>query len=707
MDRALGQLRVGIGSPFAGLAAALLAQRGHLFPWVPVAFGLGIGLYFALPVEPGPGALVAVVAASLGCLAVVRPLGAAFGPLALALALIGAGFGLAALRAQAVAAPVLDFRYYGPIQGRIAEVDRSASDALRLTLDRVVLADMAPEETPARVRVSLQGEQRWLDPVPGTVVILTGHLTAPNGPVEPGDFDFRLSAWFAGLGAVGYTRSPVLVLQPPESGAGLWLAQMRVRLAQAVRDLIPGDAGGLAAAVMTGDRSGLSVPASDAMRDANLYHLVSISGMHMGMLVSFVFGLVRTGVALVPPLALRVSGKKIAAIVALPVAAFYLALAGRDVATERAFVMVAVMLGAVLLDRQALTLRSVAIAALIVMGLRPESLLNPGFQMSFAAVIALVFAFQGLRRLPSTRDSRWRWLIPAGLLVFSSLVAGTATAPFAAAHFNRIAHYGLVANLLAVPVMGMIVMPGAVILALLGPLGLTEPARSMIDWGCRWILAVSERVAAADGAVSTVPAPPPAALPLFAAGMLAVILWQGRGRWMGLVAAAAAFVLWALADRPALLISASGGIVGVMTADGRALSRPEGEGFVARNWIENDGSLQDQASVPGGFEQDGPLARAEVAGLRLLALRGERGLAALEGCGGADILVANVPITGPRPCLVLDPLRLALTGSIAGHATDDGLRLVTVAEVAGSRPWTGSTPTAAALPLIPHAGATQ
>lgn len=681
----------GRGGGLAALALwpgeRLLAQRGHLFPWVPVAFGSGIGLYFLLQQEPGLMTLTCVALAVVVALAAVRPLGAAWGPLALAVALAGTGFLAAAARTHWVAAPVLDFRYYGPVEGRIVEVDRSASDAVRLTLDRVVM-DMPPERTPARVRISLQGDQRWLDPVPGSVVILTAHLTGPNGPVSPGDFDFRLSAWFERLGAVGYTRTPVLLLTRAEGGMGLWIAETRVRLARAILALVPGDAGGLAAAVMTGDRSGLSVPASDAMRDANLYHIVSISGMHMGMLTGIVFGLIRSLVALVPPLALRLPGKKVAALVALPVAAFYLALAGRDVATERAFVMVAVMLGAVLLDRQALSLRSVAMAALVVLALRPESLMNPGFQMSFAAVIALIVAFQALKRLP-LHESRWRWLAPAGLLVFSSLVAGLATAPFAAAHFNRIAHYGLVANLLAVPVMGLAVMPGAVLLAILGPFGVTEPARSLIDYGCRWVLWVSEQVAATQGAVTAVAAPPAAVVPLMTLGALFAMLWQGRGRWLGLVPVAAAFVLWAQARPPDLLVAASGGIAAVATEAGLGLSRAEGEAFVAGNWIENAGLTLAQTDAARGWTVEGAVARAEVAGLRVTLARGKTGLAAITGCDGAVILIATEPVEDPRPCLVLDLERLRMTGAVAAYAEAEGLRLVTAAEVAGSRPWTG------------------
>jgi competence protein ComEC len=334
--------------------------------------------------------------------------------------------------------------------------------------------------------------------------MLTGHLAPPSEPAEPGDFDFRRMAWFESLGAVGWTRTPVLTADAPQGG--LRLHRLRSHQSGWVRARMEGDAGGLAAAVTTGDRSGLSQAATQSLRDSGLYHLVSISGMHMGLLVAFVFTLVRTGIALAPPLALRVPGKKVAALAALPAAAFYLALPGRDVATERAFVMVAVMLGAVLLDRRAVTLRSVAIAALIVLALRPESLVNPGFQMSFAAVTALTFVFGG--PFSGRLAGRWRWATPVLVLVLSSLVAGLATAPYAGAHFNRFAAYGLVANLLAVPAMGLLVMPGAVLLALGGPLGLTQPALLMVELGCRWILVVGEIVAGLDGAAWGVPTRP-------------------------------------------------------------------------------------------------------------------------------------------------------------------------------------------------------
>jgi competence protein ComEC len=345
--------------------------------------------------------------------------------------------------------------------------------------------------------------------------MLTEHLAPPSGPAEPGDFDFRRMAWFERLGAVGYTQTPVLTRALPEGE--LWLARLRTVLSEGLRSRIDGDAGGLAAAVATGDRSGLSVQANQAMRDSGLYHLVSISGTHMGLLVAFVFGLVRTGIAAVPPMALRLNGKKVAALVGLPSAAFYLASAGRDVATERAFIMVAVMLGAVLADRQAITLRSVGIAAFIVLSLRPESLTNPGFQMSFAAVAALSAT---VGQLPDAwrRGGRRRWIAPAALLLGSSLVAGLATGPYAGAHFNRFAAYGLLANLLAAPAMGLLIMPGAVLAAIGSSVGLMQPALPMLELGCRWTLLVAEVVAGLDGAAGGVATPPPFVLPIFTLG---------------------------------------------------------------------------------------------------------------------------------------------------------------------------------------------
>lgn len=665
-------------------------QRGHLFGWVPVCVAIGIGLYFQLPAEPSllAAALLAVGGLAGLALGVWRP--ARIGPVAIGVGLVALGLTWAAVRANSVAAPTLDFRYYGPIEGRVVEIDRSASGAVRLTLDRVVLEDMAPARIPARVRVSLHGDGPHVMPEPGMVVILTGHLSPPPGPVEPGGFDFARMAWFERLGAVGYTRTPVLMLLEPDKGAaGLLLYRWRHDLSAAIRARMPERTGPVAAAITTGDRSAIPEEVMEDLRVSNLAHLLAISGLHMGLLVSVVFGAMRLGFAAVPALALRLPAKKVAAVIALLAGAGYLALSGGAVATERAFVMVAVMLGAVLLDRRALTLRAVAIAALIVLTLRPEALTGPGFQMSFAATTALVAVFGALRGL----EAEWlpRWVRPVFAVLVSSLVAGLATAPIAAAHFNRIPHYGLVANVLSVPVMGFVVAPAAVLAAVLAPLGLAQPALWIMDLGLAWILGVAHWVAGFDHAVSHVVMPDRTVLPLLALGALFVVLWQGRGRWAGVAPAALALLVWSGTERPTLLVSDTGGLIGLMGPEGRVLSRERGESFAAESWLENDGS---PVAQPVAFARDGlaggdRVIPFELWGTSILALRGKTALETLEGCGGAAVLIVNREAGSGRDCQVYDAAVLRMTGALAAYPASDGVRFVSVREVTGQRLWNG------------------
>ncbi|MEM7075898.1 MAG: ComEC/Rec2 family competence protein [Pseudomonadota bacterium] len=654
------------------------AQRGHLFPWSPVALACGIGLYFLCPAEPGAAAYAGVaLAVPVAVLLACRSAGAG-APLLWMAALIGVGFCLAGWRAHALADPVLGWRYYGPVEGRIVGIDRSASDAVRLTLDEVVLRDTAPGRTPGRVRVALHGLAAEHVPAPGAHVGLTAHLAPPSGPVEPGGFDFQRHAWFQGIGAVGYSRVPVMVLAPPDGGQVLFRARMAV--SERVQRLLPGNAGAFAAAIMTGDRSGMGQETLAALRVSNLAHLLAISGLHMGLLAGFVFAVVRLGFAAIPSLGLRLPAKKIAALVAMAAAAGYLALSGGNVATERAFVMVSVMLLAVLADRRALSLRGVALAACLILAMRPEALLGPGFQMSFAATTALVAVFAAFRDAEFSHGPRW--LRPVLALVLSSGVAGLATAPIAAAHFNQIAHYGLVANLLSVPLMGALVMPMAVLAACLMPLGLDWIALWIMGVGLDWILGVAHWISALDGARGTVPGPGPFVLPAIALGMLFLILWQGRLRFLGIIPVGVAFLVWADVRRPDVLIADSGALVGVMTQDGRALSRAKGAGFVARNWLENDGDAADQATAHARW--------AEVS-LPILALTGARAAATLTACAPADLVVLNVALPADLPvdlpCRVIHPDTLRDTGAIALYAEPGGLREVTARDISGTRLW--------------------
>ena len=668
-----------------------MAARGRLMPWAPVFLSLGIGSYFALGAEPGRGAVAAIIAVTSAALIAVWRAPEVLRVPALACALVAGGFLIALARAHLVAAPVLAYATYGPVEGRIIDIDRSFSDQIRVTLDQVALPKVTDAPLPTRVRIALHGEGAGFAAEPGARVRVMARLAPPDGPVEPGGFDFQRLAWFSGLGGVGYARAPLQVIAPPAPDVWTWAFRTRMTLSAAMQaGMSPGQPAAFGAALMTGDRSGVTSATNQSLRASNLSHIISISGLHMGLLCGFVFALCRYGIALVPPLALRVNSKKVAAIVALMAATFYMLLAGPDVATRRSYIMAVVMLLAVLCDRRALSLRSVAISALICLGLEPESLVEPGFQMSFGATVALIVGFDTLgplvRRLP-------RYAQPLAMAVLSSLVAGGATTPIAAAHFNRIAEYGLLANLLSIPVMGIMVMPGGVMAAILAPIGLAGPALWVLEKGCVLILMISDRVAGLNGAVLPVAAPPWAVLPLLGLGGVCLLIGRRVVRAAGAVALIAAFGLWAGAVRPLLLISGDGTLAGLMTDQGRALSKAKGGGFIAQNWLQDDGdsALQPDAFQRAAFSGPKEALTADVAGHAFLLFVGKGSAARAAGaCHDGALVVLSERWPGPikgQPCRIYDRSMLRYTGAVAVYAEGDRLRYVTARAMAGVRLW--------------------
>ena len=666
----------------------------------PVFLAMGIGVWFGLSAEPVPQ-VYAVLAGGLLALAVLARLGPwRLRPLTIALACVVAGALACGARVWVVAAPMLAQPYYGPVQGRIVDIDRSQSDAVRLTLDQVILSEVPPDQTPLKVRVSLRGAPQAAPYEMGRTVLVTARLSAPESAAEPGGFDFRRMAWFLQLGAVGYTSSPVVTWALP----GLWDAninRLRNRLSEGIMARVSGDAGAFASGALTGDRSQISAEVISDLRISSLAHLLAISGMNMALLTGFVFAMVRYGLALVPPVALRINTKKTAAILALGVALFYLVLSGANVATTRAFLMVSLLLGAVLLDRRVLSLRSVALAALILLILQPESLLAPGFQLSFAATIALMTGYAPAERYLRDKGCPG-WLMPVAMVVVTSGLAGLATAPFSAATFNRMTAYGLLANLLTVPVMSLLMAAGAVA-ALLAPLGLSAPALLVMGWAAQWILAVAHWIASLNGAITPVVQPGPWVIPLLSVGALWMLLWQGRARLLGVAPLILGLGLWATVQRPVLLISADGVLAGVLGPQGRALSAPRGAGFAAESWLADDGdlALQKEAALRPGFAGEKLQRRFEIAGLRGVVLSGkEAPLAVQSACAAADIVVlpkryGPAPVR-PADCTLIDAQILNQSGALAGLVQPDGLLLVPVHTSA--RLWSGvQTPIAPLL----------
>ena len=683
----------GLTRPVAGLARA----RGDLVLWLPVFVGLGAGLYLLLPREPVFRDYLTLLPLSLPLLALIRPRrnldtdGEAVQFLAYGLLFAMLGFAILGGRAQMLKAPVLDFRYYGPIEGRVVGIDRSGSDRLRLTLDQLRLDRVAPHKLPQKVTVSLS-EAVVIEP--GQRVMTTGSLMPPNGPVAPQAYDFRRKFWFDQIGALGYTRAPVLLAAAEQAQSASLLAHkarmdlsraMQARIGQGAYD---GQGAAIAAAVMVGDRSAITARTNEVMRSSNLFHIISISGLHMGMLAGFIFGALRMGLALIPAVALRVNTKKLAALTALLACAIYNWLAGSNVATERSFLMVAVMLLAVLFDRRALSLNTVALAALLLLLLRPEVVADAGFQMSFGATIGLIVMSGPWAPVQALLPPLLR---PAALLIATSVIAGLVTGPIAAAHFNRMAEYGVLANLLVVPVMGVVVMPAGVLAGLLAPLGLAGPLFWLMGLGCDWMIFVAEFVTWLGGAAQAVPSPAPWVLPMIIGAGLLLVLGRGAGRGLGVLALCGAFWGWGAGARPALLVASEAQQVGLMTPQGRALSK-SGAAFVAQAWLGSDGDVVSvkEAYARAGWRGPRGAREAEFGGRVLWHLSGKDALDKLkEVCRDGAIVVISERVEGEAGgCLLLDLRALARLGAVELRARGAAVEVVSALALEGDRLWT-------------------
>ena len=425
----------------------------------------------------------------------------------------------------------------------------------------------------------------------GHSIKTTAYVTPPQGPVEPDGFDFRRHAYFQSLGGVGYARKGFERIDAPREQR-FWKDRQR-RLSNFIAEHMPERSLGFAQAIISGDRLNLSLQVIEDLRRTNLAHLLAISGLHMGLLTTVVFGLLRMICVVIPIGHIRWHARSIAAFGAILAGVAYLGLSGNSIATRRAFVMIACFFGGVILSRHALTLLSLALAALIILALRPEALYSPGFQMSFAATIALVSVFDFITRRGWVRSGLVLNYITGA--VVSSVVAGLATAPIAAIHFNQISQIGYIANLLAVPVMALVVAPAAVIALALSPLNLEFAGFWFVDLGLTWIQYVAGYLAEFDLAVRMIKTPMDGVLPLFSFGVLWCVLWSGKyGKSIGIFAVCLALGMWTTTQRPEILIANQGRLIGVLSDEGRALSKEKGQGFVADVWMENDGMKLDR-----------------------------------------------------------------------------------------------------------------
>jgi len=480
----------------------------------------------------------------------------------------------------------------------------------------------------------------------------------------------------------------------------LFMTALRLHMSARIRAALPGESGAIAAALMTGDRSAISQESLDSMRDSGLAHLLAISGLHLGLVATTLFFGLRAVLALSERLTLRHPIKKWAAVAAMAGSFAYLLLAGATVPTQRAFVMTGLVLLAVLLDRQAISMRLVAWAAMIILVIAPDSMLGASFQMSFAAVVALVAFYETFRdrfrvvRLAAGHALAGRMALYAGGVASTTVIASVATGLIALHHFARIAVYGLPANMLAVPLTALWIMPWAVIAAVLMPLGLEGLPLVLMGWGIDGLLWIAGGISAWPGAVRPVAALPVGGLMLVALGGLWLCLWRRRWRhagFLGLLAGLAS--LW-IQQGPDILVSDDGGLMAVRMADGRlSLSERRRERRIAEDWLEQEGQGERRywpehgGGADGRLRCDGLGCIYRVEGQTVALLRD--GMAHDEDCRIVDILVSQRPVRGhcPAPSLVIDRFDLWRHGATAIWLDGGKTRVLTVAEYQGARPW--------------------
>jgi len=690
-------------------------ERGRWLLWLPVALGLGIAIYFELPSEPalwiGPalagGALIAVFLSPAGSLSQALWIGAAAASI---------GLGLAAWRTSWLAAPTLTRPLFSiNTEGRIADIQR-LPDGVRVVLEAVRLrgSGVPPVEAmPARVRVSLG---KGAPPLAvGDRLLVLANLSPPAGPATPGAFDFQRVAWYQQLGAVGYALAPAVVIEHGRpDGLVRTIDGLRADITARIMKTLPGPEGGVAAAVLTGEQTAVDKDITQAMRDSGLAHILSISGLHIVFVIALVMGFVRYGIALVPPLALRVDAKKIAAVVALVVALFYTALAGAPVPAQRSCAMAGLALLAILLDRAALSLRLVAWAALLVLLAAPESLTGASFQMSFAAVIGLIAGWEAARdwrtRLQVRAENssrRWVWRLGAsiGASLATTLIASIATGAFAAYHFNRISLLGVVANLLGVPLTGFWIMPFGLLAMLLMPLGLEQFALVPMGWGVAGLNAIARHVAEWPQAATLVPSMPGVSLWLLTLGGLWLCLWRRRWRLAGLPVAVVGLLLGP-GPPPDLLMSEDGRVLGLRDGHGMVqVVSARVDKFVTEQWARRSGQdgarrwLASADEEAAGMGCQSGLCRWRKGPWRVAMVSDERRLA--EACANADIVLSTVDAQrachGPR--LVIDRRDAWREGAQALWLDDTGVRRETANARRGDRPWVPNSSSRRATPV--------
>ena len=675
----------------------------HFLPWLAVGYGFGVVLYFTADHEPVWWAGTALASVSAGFAVMLRRHLPGF-VVALVVFSIAAGFAIATIKTALIGHPVLRYSASGVTVAGFVELKEESqhTDRFVLRVDHVDGGRMP--EKPERVRLSVK---RGTAPPAGSFVEAKALLDPPLQPLEPGSYDFARDLYFQGIGASGFVRGAIKIVTPPQSQGVLARAdalvqQLRDAIDARIRAILPGDEGAIAAMLINGRRDAIDQHLYDAMFVSGIGHVLSISGYHMAVVAGAMFFLIRAFLALIPGLADRAPIKKWAALAALAVTAFYLLLSGNQVATQRSFIMIAVVLVGVLFDRPSVTMRTLTVAALVVLIFAPEAVVHPSFQMSFAATLALIAGYEkgsvklraGANGSLGARAALWGVNEIVGLTL-ASLLAGLATTPYAAYHFHRIAPYGVLANLLAMPVVSAWVMPMGILGVIAMPFGFDAECWRQMGYGIEWMDKVALWVASLPGAFGRVTSFGTGPLLLSTAALLIIGLLKTPLRWSGLGLAAIA-IAWTMNNPvPDVLVANDGRTFAVRGADGRlAFHHIGGDTFAMREWLAADADgrdVKDRALGQGiACDASGCIGRLADGARVAYALTPE---AFEDDCREAVLVVAaRAPPPPGCAAMVISRETWRARGALALRRTPEGFAIRSVRAADFDRPWSPASP---------------
>ena len=688
---------IALGERAAALAAALregiAAERGRFALWLPVFMTAGNALYFSLLAEPPAWAGRAALLAACILLAALWRWQV---PRAAALCAVAAVLGFAAAQVAAERAPPLMQvpRKGVTVTGAVRAVE-PLPQGVRVTLDAPRLDDGAPEARRARIR--LRAEDPAL-PRTGDLLRLRARLMAPQPPSFPGGWDLQRDAYFAGLGAYGYALSRVAVLaHAAPDGFGARLQALRETIAARIEAVLPDDEGAICATLLTGSTAAIPEADRAAFRDSGLAHLLAIAGLHIGIVMGLAFGAVRIVLAAWERAALHWPTKPIAAVAALAAGGGYMLLTGAHVPIIRSFAMACLVTLGVVVGRRAVSLRGLALAMAALLLIAPAQAMGVSFQMSFSAVLALIAGYDALRPALSRLRARSVVLHHLATLALTSLLAGTASAPFAAYHFGQVQLYNVLANVAAVPLTALWIMPAGLIALGLMPLHLEAMALHPMGWGVAAVLWIARTVSALPAAVFAVPHAPAWALAVVALGMAWLGLWRTRMRLAGVPVILLGLASPAFVRPPDLLLASDGRLAGIHANGAMYVQEQSGSsGFTLDAWRRMWAAGPPRAlpdRPEGGLactEAACTLRRRPGGPVAMLLL----GAPPADACA-ADVLASLEPIRlhcDPPGPLRIDRFSLWRDGAHAVWLDHDGVRVLSDRAARGTRPWVAPPP---------------